>query len=177
MLLGRVLFDPKENKNSSFSLESYTGNVMLIAVLLYKLVPQVEITDLHWQQNQSQSRLWFDFHVEPCGISIDRSRKKFGVWNFIQNLGPAYPRSDRNGSAPRLLVRIGLAFTRDLTDPIPFGSAIRTGSALLSKVAPFGSDFQDPDPIPCKHPSTHEIGSKRIRLHLDLLSVPIWDRF
>ncbi len=37
-------------------------------------------------------------------------------------------------------VWIGLGFTRDLVDPIKFGSAIRTRSGLLSKVIPRGSD-------------------------------------
>ena len=59
---------------------------------------------------------------------------------------PVYTGSDLNGSVPKL-VQIGLAFTRDLTDPIPFGSAIRTSSGSLLEIVPFGSD---PMKIPCK---------------------------
>ena len=38
------------------------------------------------------------------------------------------------------LARLIVAFTRDLTDPIPFGSAIRTQTGSLLKMIVFGSD-------------------------------------
>ena len=55
------------------------------------------------------------------------------------SLRPVHTRCDPNGSVPKLQ-RIGLAFTRDLTDPNPFGYGIRTQTGSLSKVIPFGSD-------------------------------------
>ena len=61
-------------------------------------------------------------------------------------LGPVYTRSDPNGSVPKVS-RIGLAITQGLTDPNPFGSAIRTQTGSLSKVIPFGSD---PKKVSCK---------------------------
>ena len=57
----------------------------------------------------------------------------YGHWQQLQscfdkviNLGPVCTRSDPNGFVPKLQRMIGLAFTRDPTDPNPFGSAVRT---------------------------------------------------
>ena len=50
-----------------------------------------------------------------------------------------------NGSVPKV-VRIGLAFTKDLADPIQFGPAIRTRLVSLLKIVTFGSN---PKKISC----------------------------
>ena len=50
---------------------------------------------------------------------------------------PTYPGLEPPLSIP-IVVWIGLAFTRDLTDPIRFGSAIRTRLGLVLKIVPVG---------------------------------------
>ena len=59
------------------------------------------------------------------------------------------------------MVRIAFAFTRDLADQIPFGSAILTRLGSLLKMVPFGSD---PKKVSCKR-----LGSDRNRYGRNLL--------
>ena len=68
-------------------------------------------------------------------------RLKFGGGGTLTfDSGSIYTRSDPNGSVLKLQ-RISLAFTRELTDPNTFVSAIRTRAVSLSKVIPLlGSD-------------------------------------
>ena len=53
-------------------------------------------------------------------------------------------------------IRLIFAFTWDPTDPIPFGSAIRTQMGSLSKVIPFRSD---PIMVPCNRLGSDQTGT------------------